>query len=199
VDYANLRGHIPDTVFDKIPLLIAKYGCTTKLRLAHFLAQCDHESAGFTAVVENLNYSEKGLRTVFGKYFTLAEAIRFAHKPKDIANRVYANRMGNGDPDSGDGFNLRGRGYIQTTGRLNYVAFGKFIGVDLIADPDLVATEYALESAAFFFSKNNLWAVCDKGDTAAVVALVTKRVNGGDNGLAHRIDRFCLYCKYIGN
>jgi putative chitinase len=101
--------------------------------------------------------------------------------------------MGNGDEASGDGFNFRGRGYIQLTGKDNYKQFGAFIGEDLVANPDLVATKYPLTSAAFFFNKNGLWAICDKGNSVDVVTQVTKRVNGGTHGLQDRIEKFNLY------
>jgi len=186
----KLKGHVPDAVIAQIPDTATKFGITTNLRLAHFLAQCSHESGGFKAVSENLNYSKDGLVKIFPKYFpgTLAES--YARQPEKIAARVYASRMGNGDETTKEGFKFRGRGYIQLTGKSNYTNFTKFIGEDCIANPDLVATKYPLASAAFFFNSNNLWTVCDKGfDTAAVTA-VTKRVNGGTIGLPDRIKHF---------
>ena len=186
----KLKGHVPDAVIAQIPDTATKFSITTNLRLAHFLAQCSHESGGFKAVSENLNYSKDGLVKIFPKYFpgTLAES--YARQPEKIAARVYASRMGNGDETTKEGFKFRGRGYIQLTGKSNYTNFTKFIGEDCIANPDLVATKYPLASAAFFFNSNNLWAICDKGfDTAAVTA-VTKRVNGGTIGLPDRIKHF---------
>jgi putative chitinase len=186
----KLKGHVPDAVIAQIPDTATKFGITTNLRLAHFLAQCSHESGGFKAVSENLNYSKDGLVKIFPKYFpgTLAES--YARQPEKIAARVYASRMGNGDETTKEGFKFRGRGYIQLTGKSNYTNFTKFIGEDCIANPDLVATKYPLASAAFFFNSNNLWTICDKGfDTAAVTA-VTKRVNGGTIGLPDRIKHF---------
>jgi putative chitinase len=189
----KLRGHVPDAVLAQIPDTAAKFNITNNLRLAHFLAQCGHESGGFKAVSENLNYSAKGLQGTFGKYFPGNLADMYARQPEKIASRVYASRMGNGDEKSRDGWKFRGRGYIQLTGKSNYTAFTKFIGEDCIANPDLVATKYPLASAAFFFNNNKLWSICDKGATDADVTAVTKRVNGGTNGLADRLKHFNEY------
>lgn len=186
----KLRGHIPDAVLAQIPGAAAKFNITNNLRLAHFLAQCGHESGGFKAVSENLNYSAKGLVGTFGKYFPGNLSEIYARQPEKIASRVYASRMGNGNEASREGWNYRGRGYIQLTGKSNYTAFTKFIGEDCITNPDLVATKYPLASAAFFFDSNKLWAICDKGADDAAVTAVTKRVNGGTIGLADRIKHF---------
>lgn len=190
----NLKGHIPDSVIAQIPETAKKFNITTTLRLAHFLAQCGHESAGFTAVQENLNYSTKGLMTTFKKYFQdpiLAE--QYQRNPQKIASKVYGGRMGNGPESTGEGFKFRGRGYIQLTGKENYANFAKFIGEDTVANPDLVATKYPLASAAFFFDSNKLWSICDKGADNATVTAVTKRVNGGTIGLPDRIKHFKEY------
>lgn len=190
----KLKGHVPQAVIDAIPDTAARFGITTSLRLAHFLAQCGHESGGFKAVQENLNYGAKGLLGIFKKYFkTIAQATAYERKPEKIANLVYANRMGNGNEASGEGWKFRGRGYIQLTGKENYKAFDATVPEDIIASPDLVATKYALASAAFFFKKNNLWSICDKGSSPEVVTLVTKRVNGGTIGLADRQKHFKEY------
>jgi len=186
----KLKGHVPDAVIAQIPDTAAKFNITTNLRLAHFLAQCGHESGGFKAINENLNYGAKGLLGVFPKYFNAATAAQYERKPEMIASKVYANRMGNGDEASKEGWKFRGRGYIQLTGKSNYTNFTKFIGEDCVANPDLVATKYPLASAAFFFNSNNLWAICDKGADDATVTAVTKRVNGGTIGLADRIKHF---------
>jgi putative chitinase len=188
-----LRGHIPDTVLAQIPDTASKFGITNNLRLAHFLAQCGHESGNFKAISENLNYSAKGLLGTFGKYFNSTSAAQYERKPELIASRVYASRMGNGDEASKEGWKFRGRGYIQLTGKSNYTSFTKFIGEDCIANPDLVATKDPLASAAFFFNNNKLWSICDKGATDADVTAVTKRVNGGTIGLADRIKHFKEY------
>jgi len=190
----KLRGHIPDAVIAMIPDTAAKFQINTPLRLAHFLAQCGHESGGFRATQENLNYSAKGLNGIFKKYFpTEAAAAAYARQPQKIASKVYANRMGNGTEASGEGYKFRGRGYIQLTGKDNYTAFGKSIGEDMTANPDKVASQYALLSAAWFFSKNGLHKMADGGATDAVVTSITKRVNGGTIGLADRIKHFKEY------
>jgi putative chitinase len=188
-----LKGHIPDSVITQIPDTAKKFGITTNLRLAHFLAQCGHESGGFKAVSENLNYSADGLVKIFGKYFNTTSAVGYARNPEKIASKVYASRMGNGDESTKDGFKFRGRGYIQLTGKDNYKNFAKFIGEDTITNPDLVATKYPLASAAFFFDSNKLWSICDKGADEATVTAVTKRVNGGTIGLTDRIKHFNEY------
>ena len=189
----KLKGHIPDAVLAQIPETAAKFNITNNLRLAHFLAQCGHESGGFKAVSENLNYSADGLKKIFGKYFPGNLNESYARQPEKIAARVYASRMGNGDEASKEGFKFRGRGYIQLTGKANYTNFTKFIGEDCIANPDLVATKYPLASAAFFFDSNKLWSICDKGADDATVTAVTKRVNGGILGLQDRIKHFKEY------
>jgi putative chitinase len=189
----KLKGHIPDAVIAQIPDTAKKFNITNNLRLAHFLAQCGHESGGFKAVSENLNYSADGLKKIFGKYFPGNLNESYARQPEKIAARVYASRMGNGDESSKEGFKFRGRGYIQLTGKANYTNFTKFIGEDCIANPDLVATKYPLASAAFFFDSNKLWAICDKGADDATVTAVTKRVNGGTIGLPDRIKHFKEY------
>lgn len=189
----NLAGHVPAAVIAQIPDTAAKFGITNPLRLAHFLAQCGHESGGFKAVNENLNYSADGLKKIFGKYFPGNLNESYARQPEKIAARVYASRMGNGDEASKEGFKFRGRGYIQLTGKSNYTNFAKFIGEDTVANPDLVATKYPLASAAFFFQSNGLWAICDKGADTATVTAVTKRVNGGTIGLDDRIKHFNEY------
>jgi putative chitinase len=194
MDLNKLKGHVPDKVIDQIPGIQEKFGLTTGLRLAHFLAQAGHESGGFRVVNENLNYSAKGLQGIFKKYFpSEAVALDYAKKPQKIANRVYGGRMGNGNEASGDGFKFRGRGYIQLTGRDNYTAFGKSIDKPIEETPDLVATEYALASAAWFWSKNGLNKIADTGATDAAVTMITKRVNGGTIGLADRIKHFKEY------
>ena len=184
-----LKGHLPDSVIAQIPDTAAKFNITNVLRLSHFLAQCGHESGGFKAVSENLNYSADGLKKIFGKYFP-GDTSAYARNPEKIASKVYANRMGNGDETSKEGFKFRGRGYIQLTGKSNYQGFTKFIGEDCVANPDLVATKYPLASAAFFFDSNKLWSICDKGADDATVTAVTKRVNGGTIGLPDRIKHF---------
>jgi putative chitinase len=189
----KLKGHIPDSVIAAIPDTAAKFNITNVLRLAHFLAQAGHESGQFKATSENLNYSSKGLLGIFPRYFTPALAESYARQPQKIANRVYGGRMGNGVEATGDGFKFRGRGYIQLTGKDNYTQFDKTVPEDILANPDLVSGKYALMSAAWFFDKNKLWTICDKGADQATVTAVTKRVNGGTIGLPDRIKHFNEY------
>ena len=164
-------------------------GINTKERVCMFLAQCGHESGGFTVYNENLNYSAKGLRGVFGKYFpTDALANQYARQPEKIANKVYANRMGNGPESSGDGWKYFGRGIIQLTGKSNYKEFSEYSGIDAVNNPDLLSTDIsvAIKSAVWFWNKNNLNKYCDNNDFIGL----TKRINGGTNGLADRQDKF---------
>ena len=189
----KLKGHIPDSVIAQIPDTAQKFNITTPLRLAHFLAQCGHESGGFKHIQENLNYSADGLKKIFPKYFPGNLAESYARNPEKIASKVYGGRMGNGDETTKEGYKFRGRGYIQLTGKQNYTNFAKFIGEDTVANPDLVANKYPLASAAFFFDSNKLWAICDKGADDATVTAVTKRVNGGVIGLSDRIKHFKEY------
>ena len=190
----KLNGKLPQAVLNELPLVMEKFGISNPTRLAHFLSQVAHESGNFKFVNENLNYGAKGLMGIFKKYFpTQALATAYERKPEKIANKVYASRMGNGDEASGEGYKFRGRGYIQLTGKDNYKAFSDFIGEDCVANPDLVATKYPLTSAAFFFHKNKLWDICDKGHSHDVVTDVTKRVNGGTIGLEDRIKHFNEY------
>lgn len=190
----SLSKKIPANVMEEIPLIMEKFGIDNPLRLSHFLSQCAHESGNFKLVRENLNYSTDGLRKIFPKYFpTIEVANKYARQPEKIANRVYANRMGNGDEASGDGWKYKGAGFVQLTGKDNYTAFDKFVDDDILANPDLVATKYPLMSAAFFFHKNKLWDICDKGHSHDVVVAVTKRVNGGVHGLEERQKNFDFF------
>jgi len=189
----KLKGHVPDTVIAQIPGIVDKFEINTALRLAHFLAQCGHESGGFKVVNENLNYGAAGLQSIFKKYFTPESAKEYERKPEKIANIVYANRMGNSNQASGEGYKFRGRGFIQLTGKDNYTSFDKVVEDDIIANPDLVATKYPLLSAAWFFHKNGLHKIADEGATDEVVTKVTKRVNGGTIGLPDRIKHFNEY------
>ena len=152
-------------------------------RAAHFFAQTAHESGGFKAFSENLNYSAKGLRGIFRKYFpTDALAKAYERKPAKIANRVYGNRMGNGDEASGEGFAFRGRGALQLTGKFNYSEFAKYVNrPDVMTNPDLVAGELCFESALWFFDKNKLWSICDKGINEAAIRELSSRINGSKN------------------
>lgn len=187
----KLKGHVPDSVIAQIPGIQDKFEINTPLRLAHFLAQCGHESGNFKIVNENLNYGAKGLMGIFHKYFPDEKtALAYERKPEKIANKVYGGRMGNGPEASGDGWKFHGRGFIQLTGHDNYKAFATSVGEDVVANPELVATKYPLASAAWFFHKNGLHKLADGGATDAVVTSITKRVNGGTIGLEDRIKHF---------
>jgi len=170
-----------------------KYEINTVNRAAGFLAQCGHESNGFTVLKENLNYKAEALNKIFHKYFpTVESAQSFAHNPEMIANKIYANRMGNGDEASGDGYKFRGRGAIQLTGRDNYTRFGATLGLDpdsCVADMETL--DGGVESAMWFWQTNGLNAICDADD----IVRMTKKVNGGTIGLA---ERTALYNKAKG-
>lgn len=163
--------------------LLPRYEIDTPLRIAHFLAQVLHESTFMRRTVENMNYSAAGLRDTFRAHFTAAEAARYARKPAQIGNRAYANRLGNGDEASGDGYRYRGRGLIQLTGKDNYRAFSRWCGEDVVAAPDAVANRYAVHCAVYFWTTKALNALADIDDVTAV----TRAVNGGLNGLAERM------------
>jgi putative chitinase len=177
-------------IIGKYPTLLTKYGLTTTLRKAHFFAQIAHESH-LLPISENLNYSAKGLLSTFSKYFkTEADAKAYERQPEKIANRVYANRMGNGDEKSGDGWKFRGRGFIQITGKNNYESLSKDTSQDFIKNPEALLTEAnSLLSALWFWKKNNLNLLADQDN----VTEITKKINGGDNGLA---DRKALLVKF---
>ena len=171
----------------------------TDVRAVHFFAQCAHETGMFAKFEENLNYSAGALVAVFGKYFTVEEAEEYARQPERIANRVYADRMGNGGTTSGEGWKYRGRGALQLTGKNNYRDFASSIqSLTLLDNPDAVATDYAFESARWFFDKNGLWTICDQGTDDNVVKALTRRINGGYNGLEHRVQLTKKYAGYIG-
>ena len=193
----KLKGQIPDAVISEIAMIADKFGIITNLRLCHFLAQCSTESGNFKLTLENLNYSTSGLMKIFPGYFPGNLAESYAHQPEKIASRVYGSRMGNGDETSKEGWKFRGAGFIQLTGKDNFKKFGDFIGVDLVKNPELVATKYPLTSAAFFFNTNNLWPICDEGLSEEVVTRVSKRVNGGYNGLDHRKSEFKRFEKLL--
>lgn len=192
MEIEKLKGAIPDNVFDELYLVLNKFEINTPLRLSHFLAQAAHESGNFNFKVENLNYSASGLVKIFGKYFpTLADAEPYARKPEMIANKVYANRMQNGDEASGDGWKYRGRGYIQLTGKANYRAFNKFLPEEsIVSNPLIVETKFPLLSAGWFWNSVKLNPIADTGDSVDVVTKVTKKINGGIHGLDDRISKF---------
>ena len=174
----------------KYKTILDLYEVNTKLRLAHFFSQISHES-GLKPISENLNYSAQGLIQTFSKYFTTTEALIFARKPEKIANRVYANRMGNGDEKSGDGWKYRGRGFIQITGKINYFQLANDTDLDCLKNPDLLLQEAnAMISALWFWNKAGLNKLADKNDIKGI----TRKINGGYNGLEHRTE---LLKKYL--
>lgn len=169
--------------------LLNNYAINTPLRLAHFFAQLDHES-GLKPISEKLNYSESGLLRIFAKYFTPVTAKQYARNPQAIANRVYANRMGNGNEASGQGFLYRGRGFVQITGKNNYMVLSEDTGIDYLNNPDwLLRDADAIISALWFWQKNNLNRFSDKDDVRGL----TRAINGGFNGLAHRAELTTKY------
>ncbi|MBW2937667.1 glycoside hydrolase family 19 protein [Aureisphaera sp. CAU 1614] len=187
----NFKTIIPDVNWDYakqyvslFETVLPRYNISTPLRKAYFLAQVAHESGGFKYAVENLNYSAKALYGVFRKYFpTLEEANSYARQPKKIANKVYANRMGNGNEASNDGWNFRGRGLIQLTGKDNYQALSNQTGQSFISSPELLEQpQWALTSACWFWKKRNINKYADTDD----IHMVTKLINGGYNGLTNR-------------
>lgn len=170
----------------------------TPIRAAHFFAQTSHETGGFKAFSENLNYLAQGLQGIFGKYFPGNLEESYARNPEKIANRVYASRMGNGDEKSGDGWKFRGRGALQLTGKDNYKAFSDYLKKpEIMTNPDLVATTYSFESAMFFFDKNKLWSICDQGINDASILALTKRINGGTHGLEDRNQKTKKYYEFV--
>jgi putative chitinase len=181
-------GVTPDGSFGPATLKAAMaYYKMTPERAAHFFGQTSHETGEFKLFSENLNYSSDGLKKIFPKYFLGNMADLYARNPEKIASRVYGSRMGNGDESTREGFLFRGRGALQTTGKDNYKQLSESLKKpEIMTNPDIVSEEYAFESAIFFFEKNGLWSICDKGVNADTILSLTKRVNGGTNGLDHR-------------
>jgi putative chitinase len=181
-------GATPDGAFGPKTMKAAmEFYKLSAVRAAHFFGQTSHETGEFKTFSENLNYSAAGLKKIFKKYFNDLTALAYARNPEKIANKVYGNRMGNGVEASGDGWKFRGRGALQLTGKSNYEAFAKYLGKpEILIKPEMVADEYAFESAMFFFDKNKLWDICDKGVNEDSMLKLTKRINGGTNGLEHR-------------
>jgi putative chitinase len=165
--------------------LLDDYDITTPLRVAHFVAQCAHESGNFVFIKENLNYKAASLQKIFSKYFPTAElAQQYANRPEKIANRIYANRMGNGPESSGDGFRYCGRGLIQLTGKDNYTFFAGSLDIPVEEASEYLATfEGAAQSACWFWEQNNLNRFADANDTKGL----TRAINGGYIGLEDRI------------
>lgn len=190
MDLTKLNNIIPSIVLLELPSVISKFSIDTPLRLSHFLSQCSHESGGFKLKQENLNYGVNGLLKVFPKYFNNTLALKYQRNPQAIANRVYSNRMGNGDEASGDGWKHRGFGYYQLTGKNNQQAFFKAIGLPIDTPPQVIADKYPLLSAGWYWNVNNINALADKGKDKNTVLLVTKKINGGTIGYDQRLEEF---------
>lgn len=191
-DFQAKIGVSPDGKFGPNTLKAAvRFLNMSRLRGAHFFAQCAHESGNFRFLEENLRYTAEKLVIIWPKIFpTMEIALQYDRAPQKIANRAYADRMGNGSEVSGDGWKYRGRGAIQLTGRDNYKAFSEYEkNPEILHNPDIVASEYPIESAIFFFDRNKLWDICDKGIDDETITLLTKRINGGTLGLAERIEK----------
>jgi len=189
----QLKSLFPNNFFlkdlaDVLNQLFPKYAITTLNRQAGFIAQCGVESSGFTVLKENLNYSAQGLLTVFPHYFPdVQTATLYAHQPELIANRIYANRLGNSDETSGDGYKYRGRGVIQLTGRANYQVFANSLGMDLDSTvSDLETLDGAIESACWFWRQRRINSACDNDD----IYTMTKLVNGGVIALDQRMAKY---------
>ena len=192
-------GATPDGSFGPNTLKKAmEYFKMSPERAAHFFAQTAHETGEFKLFSENLNYSAQGLQNIFGKYFPGNLEESYSRQPEKIASRVYADRMGNGNEASKDGWTFRGRGALQLTGKSNYKAFSDYLKKpEIMTNPDLVATTYSFESAMFFFDKNKLWSICDQGVNDASILALTKRINGGTHGLADRSEKTKKYYEYV--
>ena len=177
-----------DQWYEALEQLLDDYEINSPLRVAHFVAQCAHESGNFVFIKENLNYKAASLQKIFGKYFPTDELARaYAKKPEMIANRVYANRMGNGDEHSGDGWRYCGRGLIQLTGKSNYENFAASLEISPEEAAEYLATfEGAAQSACWFWESNNLNVEADAGD----IKKMTKKINGGYIGLEDRIKHY---------
>lgn len=179
-----------DHWYSALSQLLPDYEINTPQRIAAFIAQCSHESGGFMVLKENLNYRPETLTKLFGKYFTLDQARDYCSRPNKqeaIANRIYANRMGNGPEDSGDGYRYCGRGLIQLTGKENYTWFAASLQIPVEEASEYLQTfEGAAQSACWFWETNNLNQWADKGD----ILTLTKRINGGTIGLEDRIKHY---------
>lgn len=199
INLDKLSGELDKKVLDQLNETALKYQMTDPLEVSHFLAQTAHESLGFTRTVENLNYSAVRLLQVFPKYFDGSNAEEYAGNPVAIASRVYADRMGNGPENSLDGWDFRGRGYIQLTGRVNYAAFDATVNDDIMIQPELVAAKYPMLSAGWFWQSRGIKGAAMQGRGPGVVEAVTRIVNGGKIGLDDRIKRFDYFYGLLGN
>lgn len=201
MEILKLKGIIPGHILEQLtPEFLQQSEINGPLRLSNFLGQSEEESGKFTKEIENLNYSAEGLMKTWPSHFNNSNiaadyAAHYAHKPEMIANLVYANRMGNGNEVSGDGWKYRGRGDIELTGRDNYKGFEVWLNsknmgpkINIMDYPDLVSSTYALLSAVYYFYNHGLWAICDKGVDLATVTILTHKINGGELGLKDRFN-----------
>jgi putative chitinase len=187
VNLTKLENIIPARVIKELSLIPQ---ADSILKVSHFVSQCSHESANFKKTAENLNYGSDALARLFPSDFTPKQALSYHRDPVRIANRLYANRLGNGDEASGDGNKYKGHGYIQLTGKSNHTLFSKYIGVDCITNPELISKQYPLTSAAWFFDVNGIWKLCEKGSSDQCITKVTRVINGGTIGIDDRIKQF---------
>lgn len=196
----KIRDLLTESVYSEIRAILEEYNLTTDLRISHFVSQLMHESGSFKFNFENLNYNNNSLLKTFPKYFNADTARQYAKKPEQIASRVYGNRMGNNDEQSKEGWEYKGRGYIQLTGKNNYNDFSKYTSFDFLQFPDKITTaKYSLSSAAWFFIRNKIQLLADKGNDLDTIKEVTKRINGGYNGLDDRVSKFNLvYNRIMG-
>lgn len=205
------KGELPKKVIEQLPIVIDKFNINNNYRLAHLLGQCSHESNGFKAIRESINYSVKGLQS-FVKWgrITKDDALKYGRnsvleKPAnqfEIAIRIYGGEWGRknlGNTEPTDGWDLRGTGYLQTTGRYNFDRVSKFIGIDFTHNPNLLAEKYPLISAAFFFMDKKLWNICDEGITDEIIKKITKIINGKDFGLKHRTSETNRFYNILNN
>lgn len=208
IEYSKLNGTvIPESIIKRLPIVEIAVPGLTKMQLLHFITQTAYESAYYHKTEEDMNYTAERLLVVFKRYFKSRElALAYAHCPEKIANLVYANRIGNGDTDSGDGWRYRGRGYIQLTFKYNYMEFEHWLNktlntggpyIDILNNPSLVATEYALESAIWFFSSRKIWSIVNRTNTIAAITDATKLVTGGNTALTQRISLFNSLATYL--
>jgi putative chitinase len=206
VQYQQLHGLTPDGIVGKqtAAVIIKDLKIPNMIAFCHFMGQVYVESAEFTAGRENLNYSARGLKENFKKYFLPAELIKYERKPEQIANRVYGNRMGNGPESSGDGWKHRGAGALQLTGKSNFEAFFKYIGMPLDTDPaEVIKPENYFKAADFFFDSNGVWKYCIERSDSCIIK-VSKAINLGNansphtpNGLDERLEATHSYFKKL--
>jgi putative chitinase len=198
IKWDKLLGEVPDEVINSLKNMHDFVAKPNILHVTHFLAQCAHESGGWKKREENLNYDTDGLMSTFSRHFAnRKDAQTYARRPKAIANRVYANRLGNGDEASGDGWKHRGVGWIQSTGKENHRRFGNWVGQDAVSDPTIIRDKYPTEASLFFFTDNDIWDICDNGTTLKIIKQVTAKINPALLDLSERTNYFNHYLKVL--